>query len=59
MKKQKGITHCDKEKEQGTATNNEAANTSENRIITDPFGSWTGVPTDDKYEMPIQDVDDL
>lgn len=29
------------------------------RINTDPFGSWTGVPTDDKYDKPIQDVDDL
>ncbi len=32
---------------------------SKERIITDPFGSWTGIPTDDPYEQPIQDVDDL
>lgn len=32
---------------------------SKNRIITDPFGSWTGISTDDVLEMPIQDVDDL
>lgn len=32
----------------------------EKRIETDPFGSYTGVCTDaDKYEEPIQDVDDL
>ena len=28
-------------------------------INTDPLGSWTGVPTDDPYEKPIQDADDL
>ena len=28
-------------------------------IITDPLGSWTGVPTDDPYDKPIQDADDL
>lgn len=28
-------------------------------INTDPFGSWTGVSTDDPYEKPIQDADDL
>ncbi len=31
---------------------------SEDRISTDPFGSYTGTP-DDKDEEPIQDVDDL
>ena len=31
----------------------------ENRIITDPFGSWTGVVEDNIYEKPVQDVDDL
>lgn len=29
------------------------------KIITDPFGSWTGVDVDNKYDKPIQDVDDL
>lgn len=29
------------------------------RIITDPFGSWTGVPEDNAFEKPVQDVDDL
>lgn len=28
-------------------------------INTDPNGMWTGVSTEDKYEMPVQDVDDL
>ncbi len=29
------------------------------RIITDPFGSWTGISEDDIFDQPIQDVDDL
>ena len=28
-------------------------------INTDPFGSYTGVNTEDKYEIPVQDADDL
>ena len=31
----------------------------EERIITDPLGSWTGVSVDDVLDMPIQDADDL
>ena len=32
----------------------------EGSIITDPNGSYTGVPAiGEKYEPPIQDVDDL
>lgn len=31
---------------------------ADNRINTDPLGSWTGVP-DDPYDKPIQDADDL
>ena len=27
-------------------------------IVTDPLGSWTGVPVD-PYDKPIQDADDL
>jgi len=30
----------------------------ENAIITDPFGSYTGVPTDGS-SRPVQDADDL
>ena len=32
--------------------------TDQNRINTDPQGSYTGVP-DDPYDKPIQDADDL
>ena len=28
-------------------------------IDTDPQGSWTGVPSDDPYSVPVQDADDL
>ena len=28
-------------------------------IITDPFGSYTGVDVEDKYAIPVQDADDL
>ena len=32
---------------------------ADNGIVTDPLGSWTGVPADDPYGMPVQDADDL
>ena len=32
---------------------------ADNSINTDPDGMWTGVSTADKYEKPVQDVDDL
>ena len=28
-------------------------------VKTDPQGSWTGVPSDNEYETPTQDADDL
>ena len=28
-------------------------------ISTDPFGSWTGVCSQDELEKPVQDADDL
>ena len=31
----------------------------DNEIVTDPFGSYTGVPIDDPYSRPVQDADDL
>ena len=31
---------------------------SDSDIVTDPLGSWTGVP-ENPYERPIQDADDL
>lgn len=34
------------------------SNSIDNRIDTDPYGSYTGVP-DDPYDKPIQDADDL
>ena len=44
--------------------NNDQRNTKkgeeQGRIITDPFGSYTGVPLDSyNDEKPVQDVDDL
>lgn len=30
----------------------------EPRIVTDPFGSYTGIPKD-RDEQPVQDADDL
>ena len=30
----------------------------ESKIISDPFGSYTGIPAD-KNEIPVQDADDL
>jgi len=30
----------------------------EENIVTDPFGSYTGL-TKDPYEKPVQDADDL
>ncbi len=32
---------------------------ADNRINTDPNGSWTGVVPDNPNEVPVQDVDDL
>ena len=32
---------------------------SDNRINTDPNGTWTGVSTENDKDMPIQDADDL
>ena len=45
------------EKKTGKATNTEPS--VQSRINTDPFGSYTGVDTENKYEIPVQDVDDL
>ena len=32
---------------------------ADNAINTDPDGMWTGVSTVNRYEKPVQDVDDL
>ena len=49
--------------EQGRMTDHTHIDTlkmqTDGRIIVDPFGSWTGVPLDNKYDTPVQDVDDL
>ena len=31
----------------------------EEGIVTDPDGSYTGVPRDNPFDKPIQDADDL
>ena len=49
-------------KSQNTAAMNKAqtqSDTYDDEIVTDPFGSYTGVPTDNPYDKPIQDADDL
>ena len=47
------------DKEQGITKSYKSSMQSDGRIIVDPLGSWTGVPTDDIFDMPIQDADDL
>ena len=32
---------------------------ADKEINTDPDGSWTGVPSEFPYEVPVQDADDL
>ena len=34
-------------------------NSENDEVIVDPQGSWTGVPTMDPDDRPIQDADDL
>ena len=38
--------------------NKENGKVKDNKIITDPFGSYTGRPKDGD-EQPVQDADDL
>ena len=45
--------------EEGMDQRNRTKLQSDGRIITDPLGSWTGTPTDDIFDIPVQDVDDL
>ena len=52
-----GMAVTDGKKPVFTASN--AKNrTRRGEIVTDPLGSWTGVP-EDPYDKPIQDADDL
>ena len=46
MKKEEKLKGCEERDDKGE------------RIITDPFGSYTGVPLNED-EKPVQDVDDL
>ena len=46
-------------KEQGRPPVQEPITEAKSGIITDPFGSWTGVSLDNILDTPIQDVDDL
>ena len=48
-----------KDREEINKNDKNEENSSSSRISTDPFGSWTGVPTDPFSDTPIQDVDDL
>ena len=41
------------------AQNLPAIMAADNRINTDPDGTWTGVSTENCYDEPVQDVDDL
>ena len=61
MEKQKKNVNnsCQNKKDAPTRVNFYAKmSTDQNRINTDPQGSYTGVP-DDPYDKPIQDADDL
>ena len=37
----------------------QGSNSHKDTIITDPNGSYTGVAVDNKFDKPVQDVDDL
>ena len=61
MEKQKKNANnsCQNKKDAPACVNFYATmSTDQNRINTDPQGSYTGVP-DDPYDKPIQDADDL
>ena len=61
MKKQKKNVNnsCQNSKNAPYRVNfNAKMSTDQDRINTDPQGSYTGVP-DDPYDKPIQDADDL
>lgn len=38
---------------------NSLSTSRESNIISDYDGSYTGVPVDDNYSVPVQDADDL
>ncbi len=49
----------DKSEKQGSVIKGSPGVKPDSKIDTDPFGSWTGVSTEDPYDKPVQDVDDL
>ena len=58
-RKKNANNSCQSKKDAPTRVNFYAKmSTDQNRINTDPQGSYTGVP-DDPYDKPIQDADDL
>lgn len=57
MKREVNMRPANQENSEQKLKTNESAR--KERIITDPFGSWTGVCDDDKFDSPIQDADDL
>ena len=60
MKKSTDIKNKQKDKkEQGIPEILRPTMQVDGRILTDPLGSWTGVPADDIFDTPVQDVDDL
>ena len=54
-----GVFYLGNEIEEGMAARHRTKLQVDGRIITDPLGSWTGTPTDDIYDLPSQDADDL
>ena len=58
MKREVNMMHSESVKRNEKSENTKKGR-EEKGIVTDPFGSWTGVCEDDKYEKPVQDVDDL
>jgi hypothetical protein len=57
--KEKGVAMKKKNEEKRTPKKQRAKEPTKGEIITDPFGSYTGVCVDDKYARPVQDADDL
>ncbi len=59
MKKEINMMHIPERGADKKAGKNEKNKSESNTIITDPNGSYTGVPVDNALEKPVQDVDDL
>jgi hypothetical protein len=48
-----------KESKEQSGERSEQKSERTSSINTDPFGSYTGVDTENENEIPVQDVDDL